>query len=598
MAGKKQIAYPEPDTSTGFRRAAERKREAVHALQATERTVPPTPDESTIEGYCRTLIPGYDPWRDAGADYVFSPSVARREVLWFHEHVTHVKGALGGKGFALEPWQQAIWANLFGWFHRGTGLRRYRTCDVFVPEKNGKTPLIAAAADRIFIEDDEPGAEVYTLAYTREQAKALWQWSRGIIVANKELYGRVKTMKHVIHRLLDADLPDESSWFKTVPAQDEESAHGYNVHGLVVEELHTFDVSREDTVETMESKTKARRQPLVVRVSTAGWDRTSLCYRVWERARAVRDGKLRDARHLPAIWEASPEDDWTDEAVWRRANPNYGVSFSEDQFQDGFAKAKEDATKENRFKRLNLNLWTQQQVRWIKMEDWDACGAVKFQTSDLAGKRCFAGLDLGVTRDLTAFVLVFPCPGPSYKILAWHWLPADGLREREERDNVPYSQWIRDGYILTVPGSTMRNDALNAVILECDRRYKIHSLGMDPYNSRMWAPQFAELFDPVAARAGKPGRIVEVQQGVKQISEPSRYFEKLVVDHTLHHNDNPVLRWQAGNLEAYVDNHDNIQPRKAGGNLRIDGIMAIIDALRLAIAEPEVKSSRGGILWL
>ena len=542
----------------------------------SERVRPPAPSAERIEQLCRTGVPGYDPWRDAGERYVFNAELAREEIQWAHDRLTHVKGPLAGEAFRLEDWQVAIWGNLFGWVDRETYFRRYRTCNIFVPEKNGKTPFAAGIALRVYFGDKEPGSETYCVSWTVPQAMLVREWAAGMIENDEELCGSADITAHAIYRIGD-DGRERNAWFKTI-ASGEKGLHGPNVHCAVVDELHTFE--QEGSIGVLKSKTAARRQPLVVQISTAGWDRESICYREWQYSRHVRDGDegWREPTHLPAIWETANSADWRDPAVWRAVNPNYGVSFNHEAMELAYKDVVRDPSKENLFRQLKLNQWTEQAVRYLPMDAWDRCPKEPIDLERLEGEIIYLGFDGALTEDLTALSAIIPHDG-GYILKSWAWIPEVEARERQKRDKVPYLEWAKKGIIELTPGRTTDWRFVERKLEWLAERYQVPKIVYDPAKATQWALQ-------VSDRLGI--EFSELPQTAAKLNEATETFKRLVLEARIHHGGDPCLRWQAGNCELKKRSDDLCQLGKPARNLRIDGMVAGVMALWLALAEEGV----------
>jgi phage terminase large subunit-like protein len=282
-----------------------------------------------------------------------------------------------------------------------------------------------------------------------------------------------------------------------------------------------------------------------------------------------------------SIAAAGKDDDWTDPEVWKKANPSFGITVNADQFAEDCKEAQESPAKENSFRRYRLNQWTEQDVRWLNMEKWDACAGL---TADLVGRSCCGGLDLSSTTDLSAFVLVFPNDDGTFDALAWFWVPEEGARRRERRDRVPYWQWIKDEYIEATPGEAIDHDRIRAKINELGKRYRIEGIAIDRWN----ATQLATQLD------GDGFEIVPFGQGYASMTWPTKKLEEVVLSGRLRHGGNPVLRWMAGNVSIEKDAADNWKPSKKKSRERIDGIVALIMGLERATAYQEsVYNTRG-----
>ena len=519
-------------------------------------------------------VPGYDPIATAPPGYTFDPAAAEHALDFFPECLTHVKGEWAGRPLKLRPWQQAIIANIFGW-KRPDGSRRFREAFIFIPRKNGKTTLCAGIVNYMLFADGEPGAEIYSAAGEREQAAIIYGIAKQMVEAEPELAKRAKiyTAAKCIYRAGTA------SSYKAISAESK-TKHGYNTHCAVIDELHVQP--NRHLVDVLETSTGARRQPLIVHITTAGYDRHSICFEKYDYACKVRDGIIDDPHTLPVIYEVGKDDDWTGEAVWKKANPNFGLSPKTDYFRGKFAKAVTSPATENTFRRLHLNQWTEQDVRWLNMEKWDACGGI-VDAGQLAGELCYAGLDLSSTTDITALVLLFPPTEdrPYYVLLPFFWIPEDNAREREDRDRVPYTQWIRDGLIYATEGNVVDQDAIRLKLGELNERYNIHEIAADRW----------EATKLITELQGDGFDVVAFGMGFASMAAPTKEFNRLILAEQIAHGDNPVLRWMASNVAVKQDPAGNLKPDKAKSTERIDGIVAAIMALGRASVDAGDEAS-------
>lgn len=510
-------------------------------------------------------IPGYDPARDA-AGYRFDAAIADRACAFFGECLTFTAGARMGQRFALEPWQRAIIRAAFGWVHVTTGLRRYREVFIYIPRKNGKTEMAGGLGLLLGFADDEPGAHVYCAAADRDQARMVFNAAKGMVASEPELSNRLRPYQHaIVHEGSRSSLRVVSAVATT--------KHGANTHGVIIDELHAQP--NRDLVDALCTSVGARRQPLIIYITTADFMRESICNEKYEYACKVRDGVVADATFLPVIYEALPGEDWESPAVWRKANPNLGVSISEEYIARECARAKETPTYLNTFLRLHLNMRTQQDVRWVRLEDWDR-GNGEIDEAELIGRPCYAGLDLSTTTDLTALVLVFPRDDGGCDVLPRFWIPEANAERRERRDRVPYLTWARQGFVSMTPGNVVDYEAVREELAQCAQRFDLRQVGYDPWNATQLANQLQE--DGL--------NIVQVGQGYKSLTAPSKEFEKLVMSGGLRHGGNPVLRWMASHVAAETDAAGNIKPSKKKSTERIDGIVALIVAIGVWQADP------------
>ena len=287
------------------------------------------------------------------------------------------------------------------------------------------------------------------------------------------------------------------------------------------------------------------------------------------------------------LYGAQPEDDWTDPKVWAKANPNLGVSKSVEYMRCECKRAQETPTYENTFKRLDLNIKTQQDVLWLPMDKWDACGG-DVDPGDLAGQVCYAGLDLASTTDIAALVLLFPEVGNA--VLPFFWIPAESARIRERRDRVPYETWARQGLIEMTEGNVIDYDVIRRRINELGEQFNIKEIAVDRWNSTQLQTQLT----------GDGFEVIPFGQGYASMSAPTKELEKLVLAGDLAHGGHPVLRWMASNVSVEMDAAGNIKPSKKKSNEKIDGMVALIEAIGRAIIAPQeqgsVYDSRGVIV--
>lgn len=276
------------------------------------------------------------------------------------------------------------------------------------------------------------------------------------------------------------------------------------------------------------------------------------------------------------IAAAAPEDDWTSPEVWKKANPSFGIRINAEQFAEDCREAQESPAKENSFRRYRLNQWTEQDVRWLNMEKWDACAAM---LGELEGRDCFAGLDLSCTTDISALVLVFP-GDERYDVLPFFWVPEEGARLRERRDHVPYTKWIREGHIQATPGEVVDYDVIRQRITELGEHFNIREICIDRWNATQLATQLT----------GDGFEIVAFGQGYASMNAPTKKLEELVLSGKIAHGGNPVLRWMAGNVSIEQDAAGNWKPSKKKSIERIDGIVGLIMGLDRATTQADDSS--------
>ena len=509
--------------------------------------------------------------------YRFDAKAARKAERFFELYLTHVKGEWAGAPFKLERWQREIVRTVFGW-KRPDGTRRYRTCYIEIPRKNGKSSLCAGFALYLLMADKEPSAEVYSAAADREQASIIFDIAKSMVAVSHELSVRLKVFRKAIA------YNKAMSSYKVLSA-DAYTKHGLNAHGIIFDELHA-QPSR-DLWDVLATSTGARTQPLTVAITTAGFDRNSICWELHEYARKIKEGIIEDDSFLPVIYAADETDDWRDPAIWRKANPNLGVSISEDYLKRECAKAENIPAYENTFRRLHLNQWTQQESRWIPMAAW-AASAGEVDIAALHGKVCYAGLDLSSTTDITALVLAFPI-GDDVKLLPFFWIPGDNLRERSNRDHVPYDLWVKQNLIYATPGNVIDYAFIVAKIAELRKQFSVKEIAFDRWGAAKIVQELTEMGVTV----------IPFGQGFASMSGPAKELLRLVLAGRLHHGGNPVLRWMADNAVVKADPAGNIKPDKAKSTQRIDGIVATAMALDRTMRHGSGRSvyeSRGMVI--
>lgn len=523
------------------------------------------------------LIPGYDPFETAEDCHLDAPA-AQLALDFFPECLHHVKGELAGQPFILEPWEQAIIGNLFGW-KQPDGRRRYSEAFIYVPRKNGKSCLVAGIICYVMFCDHEPGAEIYSAAADREQACLVRVQVEGMIRQDETLDEMARIYQHAI------TYAAEGTTYKAISAEAG-TKHGYNSHLVIIDEVHAQP--NRELVDVLETSTGSRSQPIVICITTSDFDRPSICNEKHEAAGKVRDGIIQNKYLLPVIYEASVDDDWADEKVWYAANPNLGVSLRLDYLQKECKKAQNQPSYENTFRRLHLNVKTTQDVVWISMQDWDKCNG-EVDVESLKGCKCYAGLDLSSTRDTSSLVLAFPLEDEMIVLLPFFWIPGDSARERENRDRVPYSMWAAQNLLDKTPGKVIDYRYIRRRVTELCKLYDIQEIAFDPYNATQLATQLLEE-DGLT--------MIQFRQGFISMNEPSKEFERRVLQGNIKHGGHPVLRWQASNVMVTTDTAGCIKPVKPEHKdaKKIDGIVAAVMAVgrtMLSVDKTSVYETRG-----
>ena len=451
----------------------------------------------------------------------------------------------------------------------------------------GKSELAAAVALLLCCGDGEERAEVYGCAADRQQATIVFDVAADMVRMCPSLNKRVKILtatKRIVYQ------PTNS--FYQVLSAEAYSKHGFNISGVVFDELHTqpnrklFDVMTKGSGD-------ARMQPLYFLITTAGTDTKSICYETHQKAKDIIEGRKIDPTFYPVIYGADEGDDWTDPKVWKKANPSLGVTVDIDKVKAACESAKQNPGEENAFRQLRLNQWVKQAVRWMPMDKWDKC-AFSADITQLEGRVCYGGLDLSSSTDITAFVLVFPPEDEDdkYIILPYFWIPEDNMQTRVARDHVPYDVWERQGYLETTEGNVIHYGYIEKFIENLGERFNIREIAFD----RWGAVQMTQNLE------GMGFTVVPFGQGFKDMSPPTKELMKLVLEERIAHGGHPVLRWMMDNIYIRTDPAGNIKPDKEKSTEKIDGAVATIMALDRAIrcgnnAGTSVYDNRGLIFF-
>jgi len=528
---------------------------------------------------------------DHGCSFKIEKALKVRE--FFTKFLRHSKGQFNGQPFTLLDWQwNDLVAPLYGWV-RPDGTRRYRKAYVEIPKKNGKSTLCAGIELYGLVGDGEPGAEVYTAAADREQASIVYSEAANMVEASPSLSSRLM----VIRSLKRIAYPKMKAFMRALSA-DVKTKEGINASLLVFDELHAQP--NRDLWDALEHAGAARRQPLLLSITTAGTDKESICYEEHQKAEAVIKCESTDWTYLGVIYAANADkDDWRLPETHKKANPSYGITIEPDKFNEACAAAIEQPRKENNFKRYRLNIWTEQETRWLQVERWDELKR-EINWDDFKGLPCWAGLDLSSTNDLTCFGQLFRTEeGFFYR--PHFFCPEENARRRQHEDKVPYLDWIRDGWITATPGDWVDYDRVRVMISGAKNAFFDNPGKLAEWQGRHGSteglidqfPIQAVAIDRWAATQivqqlqGDGLNVMLFGQGFASMSGPSKEWEKMILAGRLFHDGNPVLRWMIGNTAVVEDAAENIKPVKLSPKKRIDGVIAGIMAKGVEMANPD-----------
>jgi phage terminase large subunit-like protein len=488
----------------------------------------------------------------------------------FASRLRHYKGQWAGQLITLERHQQFRLGSVFGWVHRSTGLRRFRTVYSEVPRKNGKSLEAAIVALYVTFFDHEAGAEGYCIATKREQAKIVFNDCKRL-VQSSGLRSRIAVLTANLHR--------DATASKLEPlGADRDSTDGLNPHLVTIDEAHAM--KHRGLIDVMETATGARRQSLINWITTAGTDAFSPCGAQHDYACKVLDGVIVDDTLFAFIASADPDDDPWIEATWKKANPNYGVSVLRDDMRQLAQKARNMPPAAAAFKQKRLNLWVHTLTPWLSLDGWRRGQSTSWTLDDLRGDPCFIGIDMSSKIDLTAVALVFPptATRASWRIVPWCLTPEDTLDDRAHRDRAPYRQWLaltKIGRTLrTNPGNRIDQTQVRAMVGDAAARFDVQAVGVDPWNA---GNLMSDLQDDGF-------RVIEVPQNLAQMSGPAKDFEADVLDALIDAGDDPLMTWCVSNVVVQRDNKDNIYPTKKRSRGRIDPVIAALIGRKLAAA--------------
>jgi len=525
--------------------------------------------------------------RDGAArGLVYDETSADRFAAFCAKFLVHSKGEWAGKPLELEGWQRFTFDQLFGW-RRADGSRRFRTVYKEVARKNGKSTECAALGIYALVADREAGAEVYAAATSKDQAKIVFDEADRMVKSSPHLARRVRAFRNNLH------ITGTASKF-TPLSSDYNTLDGLNTHCAVIDELHAHP--NRELWDVLDTSTGARRQPILFGITTAGQEPTSFCGMLHDYAVQVATGALEDDSLLVYVATLDDGDDWTDPRVWIKANPNLGVSIREDELADKAAKAANDLAGQNAFRRLRLNQWLSASSRAIDLARWDACRGeltpLELEAHN-AGRVCYAGLDLSSTTDLSAAVFAFPpdVEGEPFDVVARLYMPEERAFDPEarRRDRVPYDAWCDAGLVVPTPGAVVDYAWIRRDVLDFADRFTLRQVGFDPYNAQALVSQLQD----------EDGlEMIVMRQGFLSMSDPTKQLLRLLLLGRLRHGGHEVLRWMADNLVVRSDPAGNVKPDKEKSRQRIDGIVALVMALDLAIraqggpAVPSIYSSQ------
>lgn len=511
-----------------------------------------------------------------------------KAVEFFPDLLKHHIGEFDGKPFELMDYQAKLLTRpLFGWKRVDNGYRRFRKLFGFLPKGAGKSPWAAGTGVYLARCDGEAAAEVYAVANDRQQARTVHDNAKIMIEHSPLLAAGCEILKDSIYWKAS-----HSTYM--VLSSDASTAHGKRPHGVIFDEMH--GQRNRDLYEALKKSMIKRRHPLMLIITHAGTDDEGICFEEYEYAKGVLNGVTPDDTCLPVIFEMQSTDDWTDPAVHARVNPGHGITVKADAIAVECLEAKAEPRKQNDFKRFHGNVWTNQATAWIPIEWWDACKG-ELDDAELVTLECAAGLDLAQKWDLACFNVVFrkyldvasdvevvsedttgavvtKSISLNYRLFVrpFFWIPENTMKQHEEQDGVPYSQWVKDGIVTKTEGDIIDYSRIyQDITTKILPRYPLLKQGTVGYD-----PAFAtDIATKLRDLAGM--NILEVLQNYKMLSEPSQIIEALIKGKRVTHDGNRVLRWNWGNAAIKTDDAGRIRPvKQRKASKRVDGAVAMI----------------------
>lgn len=497
---------------------------------------------------------------DTTGQYIFDEARAERPIAFIERFCKHSKGEWAGRGISLELFQKAYIQALFGFIDRETGCRQYRESFFLVGRKNGKSTLLAGLALYMLTSDGEGGAEVYSTATKYAQARLLFDEAHNMIKQSPALSKHFRKRKN--------DLYYEPAMSKFQPlARNSDTLDGLNASFVIMDELH--GVKDRNLYEVMRQSMAARRQPLLIMITTAGTVRECIFDDMYSYAAGVADGGITDEHFLPVLYELDDRSEWTDPAAWIKANPALGSIKKIDDLTAKVERAKQNRNELSGVLCKEFNVRETVKTAWLSFDDIN--NESTFDLEAFRGGYCIGGVDLSITTDLTCASLLFMRRGDDHKyITQMYWLPADRLQERVQQDKIPYDKWFERGLLRLCAGNSISYSDVTAWFCEVVQKYDLFPAWVyyDSYSARYFVEEMQM----------QGFNMVRCIQGAKTLSLPMQMLGTDLQAHKVIYNNNPVLKWCLTNTGVQTDRNGNIVPIKnQSPKQRIDGTAALLD---------------------
>jgi phage terminase large subunit-like protein len=508
----------------------------------------------------------------------FNLALVKRAIGFYRDVLRLNGGEFEGLAYELLNWQSFIVGSLFGWVN-DEGFRRFRIAYVETAKGSGKSPLAAGVGLYGLMADNEPRAEIYAAATKKDQAMVLFRDAVAMVNLSPELFRRLK-QSGVGDSVWNIAWLDKGSFFRPISADDGQS--GPRPHVALLDEIHEHRTAY--VVEMLKAGQKGRRQPLMFMITNSGTDKHSVCWEYHDYGAKVSAQQVKDDSFFAYVCALDEADDpFKDRTCWPKANPSLGVTIPVRYLEEQITQARGMPSKESVVRRLNFCQWVESNSPAISSQAWFACEDRVWEV-ELAGRRCWGGLDLSSTQDLTALVIIFE-PSEAdlqWRMLSWFWLPGDGLHDKADRDRVPYIAWREAGQLLTTPGKAINKLAVIRQVAETAAAFDLQSVAYDRWR--------IEDMKMIMDQEGIELPLVPFGQGFKDMSPAVDEFERRLISSAWRHNGNPVMTWCAANAVYATDPAGNRKIAKDRVTGRVDGIVAAIMAtgasMVYAVSEP------------
>lgn len=492
--------------------------------------------------------------------YVFDQKKAEKPIQFIERFCKHSKGEWAGQPLKLQLFQKAFISALFGFVDASTGYRKYRETLFYVSRKNGKSVMLSGLALYMLIADNEAGAEVYSVASKKDQAKIIYEETYNMIRQSPDLLQVVKKRK--------SDLYFSLTFSKFQPlGKNSDTLDGLNSHLVIIDELHS--IKDRNLYEVMKQSQSARRQPLLVMITTAGTIRECIFDDMYKYACGVCDGTIDDPHFLPLIYELDNKEEWLDPMKWEKANPGLNTIKKLDDLISKVERAKQSPRDLTGVLVKDFNVIQTVASTWLTFDD--AKNAETFSLEAFKGYYCIGGADLSRTGDLTAATLLFMDKQEKRYVTQMYFLPKDNFEQRVHDEKIPYDKWLEAGLLRLCEGNSINYSDVTAWFMEMVEKYDVTPAWIyyDPYSAAYWVQEMQN----------NGFNMVKCFQGVKTLSLPMQQLGADLAAKKVNYNNNPLLLWCITNTGVKTDVNGNIQPIKATSpKYRIDGLASLLDA--------------------